>query len=163
MTNRLRFPEGLPQSAYRETTDYDRAQASTFPASLRFEVGALEVASDRLTLPGVLTNDSPSEVELVVVLGVFTLDFADGAFVQRRPWPGPPRPPPVPPPPMLLLVPASSCVEMHAHLYLPDWIYEGAPTVRLVWSLTSWNEPRPQGELEATLFERGSFEGAERS
>lgn len=147
----LRFPDDFRAGGYRETTDEARMKSATFPASMRFEVGALETRPDRLVLPGVLTNESASPGEIVVVLGVFALYFAHGAPVRMRPFEGPPRPAPAPPPPMILEVPAECRVLLNAELYLPDWIYEGTPRVLLEWTFQVWNPPYPRGELHVTL------------
>lgn len=149
----FRFPDDYRSGGlgYRELYDYERARAYVLPSSLTFEVLELTTRGECLSLPGVLTNDSDEHHELVVTLGVFLLDFAHGAPVTRRPIAGPPMPPPAPPPPMLLEVPPRSRVEMRAELYLPSWLYDGAPRVELQWMLACWNEPRPHGALVVTL------------
>ena len=36
-------------------------------------------------------------------------------------------------------------------LYLPDFVYKGAPEVVLRWTFTTWAGPRPTGTLRVTL------------
>jgi hypothetical protein len=150
----LRVPEDCRAPTaygYRETNDYARATASVVPASLRVETGALQIAPDRLVLTGALVNDTNQAQDLFVNAGIFSLLFAPTDAVKAKPWDGPPRPPPVPLPPMTLKLPPHACLELRGEIYLPDWIYKGAPEVLLRWSLDAWNGARPAGELRARL------------